>query len=211
MISEILIIVSFVLILLGLIGVRTRNVKRKLLFLFVTTLGMLLLPFSQRNPLGILGGVWQTVFQIPELFCFILLILSLCRQNGIQRIEELAGVRQRAPYVYASGVVFAIAALGVPGTGTFIGYLYSALGLMTGGFNIFGYVGLAGIVLGTAVSAAIIFSILKSAYLPGGQKQKLSTKAGMIFVFLAFLVILCCVFQNQVVAWIVTPLGKIFS
>lgn len=207
MISKILIIGSFVLILLGLIGVRTNSVKRKLLFLLVSIIGMLWLPFAQGNQYGMIGGLWQAVFQIPGGLCFILLIQSICRQNNIQKVEELAGVRQGMPYLFAAGVIFAVVLMGLPGTGAFTGYLYSSIGLMFGEVNVFDYIGLSGIFLGVVVSAAITFSILKAAYLSGPKKQKLSSKAGFVFVFLALLFILCCVFQNQVIAVV----GKIFS
>lgn len=212
MISKMLIIVSVALILLGLVGIGTKSIKKKLLFLAVTTVGMLLLPFSHgRTLFGILGGVWQTVFQVPVLLCFILLVQTICKRNAIQSVEGFVGVRQSMPYLFASGVIFAVVLIGLPGTGTFIGYLYSALGMMTGDYGIYGYIGLSGILLGIVISAAITFSILRPAYLPGKKIQKLSSKAGIIFVFLAFLFVLCCIFQNQIVEVVSTLIEKIIS
>ena len=212
MISKMLIIVSVALILLGLVGIRTKSIKKKLLFLVVTTVGMLMLPFSQGGTMfGILGGVWQVVFKVPAMVCFILLVQNICRCNAIQSVEGFVGVRQGAPYLFAASVIFSIVLMGMPGTGTFIGYLYSALGLMTGGYGIYAYIGLSGILLGFVISAAITFSILKPAYLPEEKIQKLSSKADSIFVFLAFLFILCCIFQNQIVGVVSALIEKIFS
>ena len=212
MISKVLIIVAVVLILPGLIGIRTKNIESKLVFLITTSIGVLLLPFSQgKARFGILGGIWQVLFQGPALLCFVLLIKSICKRNGIRNAEEFAGVREHMPYLFAAGVVFAIVLMGLPGTGTFVGYLYSAFGLMTGDFGVYSYIGLAGILLGIAIYAAITFSILKTAYLPGRKVQKISSKADGVFVVLAFLFILYCIFQNQIVEVVSTLIGKIFS
>lgn len=212
MISKVLIVVAVILILPGLIGIRTRSIGHKLVFLITTSIGVLLLPFSQgKTQFGILGGIWQVLFQGPALLCFVLLIKSICKRNGIWNVEELTGVRESMPYLFAAGVVFAIVLIGLPGTGTFIGYLYSAFGLMTGEFGVYSYIGLAGILLGIVIYAAITFSILKSAYLPGDKMQRISSKADGVFVALAFLFILYCIFQNQIVAVVSTLVGKIFS
>ena len=212
MINKVLIIVAVILILPGLIGIRTKSIEHKLVFLITTSVGVLLLPFSQgKTQFGILGGIWQVLFQVPALLCFALLIKSICKRNGIRNAEELAGVRECMPYLFAAGVVFAIVLMGLPGTGTFVGYLYSAFGLMTGEFGVYSYIGLTGVLLGIVIYAAITFSILKPAYLPGGKIQKISSKADGVFVVLAFLFILYCVFQNQIVEVFGTLIGKILS
>lgn len=212
MISKVLIVVAVILILPGLIGIRTKSIGHKLVFLITTSIGVLLLPFSQgKTQFGILGGIWQVLFQGPALLCFVLLIKSICKRNGIRNVGELAGVRECMPYLFAAGVVFAIVLMGLPGTGTFIGYLYSAFGLMTGEFGVYSYIGLAGILLGIVIYAAITFSILKPAYLSGGKIQRIFSKADGVFIVLAFLYILYCIFQNQIVSAVSTLVGKIFS
>lgn len=212
MINKILIVVSVILIFLGLRGVKTKIVKKKLLFLCISTAGMLMLPISQWNQFGVKGGLRQAVFQIPALLCFILLLWNICKKNELTSVEELAGIRQRMPFLYTSAVVFAIILIGFPATGTFYGIMYSVLGLLGGDFGICTYVGLAGIVAGIAISAMLTFSILKQAYLSGSVRfQSPSKCVAVVFVIIALLLVILCIFQNQVISVIDKPIEKIFS
>lgn len=213
MISKLLIVVSVILILLGLAGIVTKNIKRKLIFLTVNTIGMLVLAFSQgkvRLASEPVAGLWQIAYQLPALLCFVLLIRNICKRNDIHMSEDLVGVRQGMPYLFAAGAVFAIVLIGLPGTGTWVGYFLVAFGLMLDQAGIFRYIGLCGILAGIAMNAAITFSILKPAYLPTDNKPKLSLKAGGIYVVFALLLILASVFYDYA-AIMISGIESIFS
>lgn len=213
MISKLLIVVSVVLILLGLAGVVTKSIKRKLIFVVVNTIGMWVLAFSQgkvRLASESLAGLWQIVYQLPALLGFVFLIRNICKRNDIHMSEELAGVRQGMPYLFAAGAVFAIVLIGLPGTGTWGGYFLAAFGLMLDQAGIFRYVGLCGILAGIAMNAAITFSILKPAYLPADHKPKSPPKAGGVYVVLALLLILASVFYDYA-AIMISGIESIFS
>ncbi len=212
MINKILIIVSVILIILGLGGAKTKIMKKKLLFLCISTIGMVALPVSLWNLFGVKGGLRQAVFQLTALICFVLLFYNICKNNELTSVEELAGMRQRMPFLYTAAVIFAVALAGFPATGTFYGIMYSLLGLLGGDFGICTYLGMLGAIAGIAISAMLTFSILKQAYLSGDVKLKPPSKGlAAVVVVMALLLVFLCIFQNQAMSVIDNPIEKIFS
>lgn len=212
MINKILIIVSVILIILGLGGAKTKIMKKKLLFLCISTIGMVALPVSLWNLFGVKGGLRQAVFQLTALICFVLLFYNICKNNELTSVEELAGMRQRMPFLYTAAVIFAVALAGFPATGTFYGIMYSLLGLLGGDFGICTYLGMLGAIAGIAISAMLTFSILKQAYLSGDVKLKTPSKGlTAVVVVMALLLMFLCIFQNQAMSVIDNPIEKIFS
>lgn len=212
MINKILIIVSVILILLGLGGAKTKIMKKKLLFLCISTIGMVMLPVSLWNLFGVKGGLRQAVFQLPALLCFVLLFYNICKKNELTSVEELAGMRQRMPFLYTAAVIFAVVLAGFPTTGSFYGIMYSLLGLLGGDFGICTYLGMLGVIAGIAISVMLTFSILKHAYLSGDAELKSPSKGfAAVMVVMALLFVILCIFQNQAMSVIDNPIEKIFS
>lgn len=212
MINKILMILSVILILLGLGGAKTKNMKKKLLFLCISTAGMVALPISLWNLFGVKGGLRQAVFQLPALLCFVILFYNIGKKNELTSVEELAGTRQGMPFLYTAAVIFAVILVGFPATGTFYGIIHSILGIVGSKFGICVYLGLAGIIAGIAILAMLTFSILKQAYLSGNVKLKSPSKGlVVVLVVLALVLVLLCIFQNQVMSVLDKPIENIFS
>lgn len=158
------IVISTVIILLGFIGIRMKTIWKRLAFLALTSVGMLVMSFVEGNAYGVLGGVYQVIFRLIGLIFVSLLILSVTKKNAAGSIEELSGLGKKMPYIFAMIVVFAVMVIGIPGTGTFIGMFYSEIGVILGGFGYVSYLGLLANVLGMAVSASLLFPILRQMY-----------------------------------------------
>lgn len=165
MITNALTLVSLLLILSGIIGIKEHSIKKRLLLLALVTIGGLGISFSQTELYGLLSGLQQLPFKVLGFLFMWLLLSSLCKKNEIIVLEDLNGVRRFAPYTYALIAFMAVMLIGVPGTGTFTGIIYAQMGYMYGYSGVFAYVGMLGNVLAMIISALLIFPILREAFL----------------------------------------------
>lgn len=140
-------------------------IKKRMIYLALVTMGMLGIAFAQKEAYAILAGVQQLLFRVPALLCFMWLLHAICKGNDIKKPEELHGVRNSMPYIYAIMVMLALFIIGVPGTGSFTGILYAQMGSMYAQTGVISYVGLLGNMAGMLATAILIFPILKEAFM----------------------------------------------
>lgn len=170
MLSKILIMVAALLILAGLIGLKMKVVGKRLLFVCITAVGMVMLSVAEMNTYGLVGGCFQAIYRILAIIPGILLFHSICKRNGITEIEGLNGVGRKMPHTYALLVFLCMVMIGIPITGTFTGIIYSEIGLLAGGYGVFTYVGLVGNILGIVVPVMLLFPMLRRMYFPEKDK-----------------------------------------
>ena len=217
MISKILITISAMLIFAGLFGIRSKTLGGKMFFLCISSIGMTVLSFVELNAYGLLGGIFQMLFRLISLLFLVLLFQNICKKNGIVYAEEICGIGRNMPYVFLVAAVYSMIVIGMPATGTFTGILYSEIGLLAGSFGVFTYVGMIGNIAGIAVSAALLFPMLKKAYFPDKDKETRESvimpgKGMMTMHFLtAFLLALLSIYQKPVMTAAGTLMDKIFG
>lgn len=199
MINEILTGLAVLFILSAIAGIVTKQIGGKLFFLTLNTIGLLMLTFVQ-GAIGRTGVVMQGIFLLPALLGFVVLVYAVCRTNHIETADQLTGVRQGMPYIFAAAVVFAVVLTGIPGTGSYVGYFFSVAGRLAAEGNVLSWIGLAGVALGFVNACLITFSILKPAYLPGEKKKGLPVWAGAIFLLIAVALIGGSLFHTQIFA-----------
>lgn len=173
MISKIVIIVSLLLILSGIAGVWMKSIRKRMLFLLLTIIGMLGLAFSHVDVYGLLGGMEQLLFRGPAFFLLFLMMSKVCKLNEIREIKELNGICADMPIVYGVWVALSVFVLGMPGTGTFIGMMYALMSTIAASSGVFSYMGIVGIVVGFLVTVAIVSPILREAFLT--QKEEVAS------------------------------------
>lgn len=171
MLSKILITVAALLILAGLIGLKMKMVGKRLLFVCIAAVGMVILSVAEMNTYGLVGGCFQAIYRILAIILGILLFHSICKRNGITDIEGLNGVGRKMPYTYVLLVFLCMVTIGIPITGTFTGIIYSEIGLLAGGYGMFTYVGLIGNILGIVVPVMLLFPMLRRMYFPEKEKN----------------------------------------
>lgn len=217
MISKILITVSAILVLAGLFGIRSKTLGGKLFFLCISSIGMTVLSFVQLNAYGLLGGIFQMLFRLISLLFLVLLFCSICKRNGIIYTEDISGIGRKMPYIYLTALIYSLIIIGIPATGTFTGILYSEIGLLAGSFGVFTYVGMIGNIAGIAVSAALLFPVLKKAYFPEAERERkesvIMPQKGMMFMhfLMAFLLAALSVYQKPVMTAAGILMEKIFG
>lgn len=220
MISKVLIVISAVLILAGFIGVKMKTVQKKLLFAGISSIGMIMMSFAQKNAFGVLGGSYQVLFRIVSLIILSVLLLVIAQKNAIDKVEDLRGIGRRMPYIYAMVVVFAMMVIGIPATGTFLGIYYSEIGLfamIAEGVGIFSYLGALANVIGIGVLAALLFPILRQAYFPGTEtecvKNAVKPEKGLVIISVVVLVFLIAasIYPNPIMMPITNLFAKMYS
>lgn len=217
MINKILITISVVLVFMGLLGIKTKTIGKKLLFLSISSVGMAALSLAELNAYGLIGGAFQIVFRFLSLLFLILLFRNVCKKNQIVNVEEVSGIGRQLPYLFMAAVIYSVIIIGIPATGTFTGILYSEIGLLAGGYGIFTYVGLLGNIIGIVVPAVLLFPILKKAYFPGTEAEKrdeiVKPKKEMMIcnLIIAFLLTALCIYQKPVMMLAGTLMEEIFG
>lgn len=171
MLSKILISVAALLILAGLLGLKMKMVGKRLLFVCIAEVGMVMLSVAEMNTYGLVGGCFQVIYRILAIIPGILLFRSICKRNGITDIEGLNDVGRKMPYTYTLLVFLCMVTIGIPITGTFTGIIYSEIGLLAGGYGVFTYVGLIGNILGIVVPVVLLFPMLRRMYFPEKEKD----------------------------------------
>lgn len=171
MISRILITVFVVVIMAGLLGVRAETVRKKMVFLCVSSVGITALSFVEVNSYGLIGGCFQLFFRFISLICLLALLCNICKKNKIDRIKDFGGAGRNMPYIFAAATILGMIGIGIPATGTFTGILYSEIGLLAGGYGVFTYIGLVGNAAGIIIPAMILLPLLKQAYFPGLENE----------------------------------------
>ncbi len=233
MLSEILIAVGAVLIVAGFLGLKMKTVGKRLIFLCIAGVGMILLSVAEMNTYGLVGGSFQAVYRIIALIPCLMLFHSICKKNEIKDLNGLDGIGTHMPYTYAILVLLAVMWIGVPVTGTFTGIIYSEIGLLAGSFGIFTYVGLIGNVLGVVVPVMLLFPLLRRMYFPCKEKEAEDNTEevseedvtedavidiqcpgkGVIVVsgILAVLLVVCSLWQQPILQAVSTVMQKLFS
>lgn len=216
MISKILIAVSVILILAGLLGIKAKTIGRKMIFLCISSVGMILLSFAEMNAYGLVGGAFQLVYRLVVMAAFLMVFISVCKKNGFKGMEDLNGSGRQIPYIFAMLVILSTGAIGIPITGTFTGIVYSEIGLLAGGYGVFTYIGLLGNILGIVVPAVLLFPLLRRMYFPLGEiPEKQVVKPGKgLTVFgmgIAALFVVFSVYQKPVMTVAGALMEKIFG
>ncbi len=204
-------IVSVLLILLGIPGVRERSVRKRMMTLAFCVIGSIGIAFAQMGQYGLIGGFQQLPFRGVALILFCLMLHRICKVNDIGDLEELKGVRRFAPYTYAWLVVMAVFLIGVPGTGAFVGVLYTHMGYMYSNAGAIGIVGQIANLVGMIVICLIVFPILREGFLFEKQEEKEDAEdekirkikglSGGWHIFAALFAIVLCVLSIYHDAW----------
>lgn len=156
----------------NLAAVTQSNAKRLLAFSSISNAGYLLLGLVAGNSYGYTGLlVYALVYTLMNMGAFGVLIAL--RRGGIKgdRVDDLAGLAQKAPGVAAMMAIFMLSLGGLPLTGGFIGKYFLFGGLLQRGAseNRAWYYWLAGwAIINTVVSFYYYVRFLRQMYLSEG-------------------------------------------
>lgn len=217
MISTVFFIISAVMIVAGIIGLKMKEIWKKLLFAGITSAGMLILTLSQVTGYGLRGAAYQMIFRVIGFIFLCAILLTLAKKNSISKVEELAGIGKKMPYVFAMIVLFSAFVIGLPATGTFNGMFYSTVGLLGSSLGLWAYAAAAVNIIGMVVLAVLLFPILRQAYFPGEEAENMENvvrlNKGFVIGSALVLVLLLAVsvYPGPVINPVVEALVKLYS
>lgn len=148
---KLLSVLAVLIILAGMIGAVTKDVKRRMLGVSLTVVGMLLLANVQGGVYGIFAGVELLLFQLPTLILFLIAFGSLCKKNKISQVDGFVGFRRSHPWVLLLFLIMGVILIGIPGTGTFGAYMIEINAILEGaasGVGVFQLISLLGMIVG---------------------------------------------------------------
>lgn len=156
---KVLNVIAVILIFAGIIGVVTKDVKKRMLGVSLTVIGMLLLFHVQNNAYGFYGGIEAVIFQLPVLILFLVTYGRLCKNNAITKVNELKGFRKNHPWELLLFIIMGAILIGIPGTGTFGAYMIAVKAMLTNEAGFFTYISLLGMTMGIIILALQFFDL----------------------------------------------------
>lgn len=156
---QIMNMIATIIIMTGAIGVFSRQINKKVMGVFLSVTGLLLLANAQSGAYGFYGGAEAILMQSPVLLLFLLFMITLCKKNRYKTVDDLEGFRQTHPYLFVLFMIMGLAIIGIPGSGTFAAYMLEIMAMVSDSVTFFTYVGMAGIGLGVGILTIIFFDL----------------------------------------------------
>ena len=156
---QVLNVVSMIIMILGMVGVVSKSVRKRILGISFNVIGLLLLTNCQKGMYGFCGGVEALVMQLPTWILFLILTLSLCKKNKWKAMQDLHGFRNAHPYVFVLYIVMGLLLIGIPGSGTFAAYMIAVNAILGEKITVFTYIGLLAMGIGICMLVVQFFDL----------------------------------------------------
>ncbi len=104
------------------------DLKRLVAYTSISHLGFVLLGIFDRNQLGLQGAVMQMVCHGLSTGALFVLVGALQERTGTRDMNRMGGLWSTVPRMGGIALVLAIASLGLPGLGNFVGEILVMLG-----------------------------------------------------------------------------------
>ena len=105
----------------GLVASGQRDLKRLVAYTSVSHMGFVLLGIFAWNPLALQGAVIVILAHGLSTGALFILVGDLYRRTHTRDLDALGGLWDTAPRMGGAGLFFALASLGLPGLGNFVG------------------------------------------------------------------------------------------
>lgn len=106
-------------------ALKQTNIKRMLAYSSIAHAGYLLVALAARSEIGTAAAMFYlAAYALMNLGAFAVVILVAGKGEKFVRIDDLAGLARRQPFVAAMMTIFLLSLIGVPLTGGFFGKFY---------------------------------------------------------------------------------------
>lgn len=131
-----------------------QDLKRMFAYGGVSHIGLIMIGAGLGNQTGLAGSLFYLINDAVMQATLFMLAGVAVSHYGVRTVEELGGLRGRAPWMTGALIVLALSMIGIPPTGGFFGKWYIVLGALQSGQY-------------AAVAAVIIATLLTMAYFMG--------------------------------------------
>ena len=187
----------FAIIYGALLSFAQTDIKRLVAYSSVSHMGFVLIAIYSGSQIALQGAVVQMVAHGLSAAALFILCGQLYERVHTRDLRQMGGIWARMPWLPAISLFFAAAALGLPGTGNFVGEFLILIGSFPGAPWIV-VLAATGLVLGSVYALAMIHRayfgpVQQDAPLPGLKARELAMVLG-----LAALLILLGVYPQPV-------------
>lgn len=147
------------IIFASLMAIAQHDLRRMLAYSSVAQISYVMLGIGLGNPVGLVGALLHILNHAVMKGCLFQIAGALGLQGRLE-IEHLAGLGREMPYTMGAFTVAALSMVGIPPACGFFSKWYLAMGCVEAENWVF----LAGLIIGSLLTAAYFFRVLEKVY-----------------------------------------------
>lgn len=148
-------------------ALRTPHLKRRLAFSTVSNLSYILFSLTLMIPAGLAGALTHMVYHALVKITMFCCAGAIIHSSGREYIYEFEGLGRRMPVAFATFFISALALIGLPPLGGFVGkWMICSAAVISG--DPLAYLGIAALILSTLLTTLYMMTIFVRAYFPVG-------------------------------------------
>jgi NADH-quinone oxidoreductase subunit M len=156
----------------ALLAVGQSDLRRVVGYFWISQMGLVLTGLAALNASGVAGGLLQSMSSVVEVSGLMLIALEVEARAGTTDMRLLGGLVHRAPRMATAFLLLAFAAVGFPGTVSFVAEDLAIQGLLHE------HELTAGVILVvTAINGITLFKAFKQTFLGAGSHHAKSLRA----------------------------------
>ena len=149
----------------ALLAVGQFDLRRVIGYFWVSQMGLVLTGLAALNATGVAGGLLQAMSSVVEVCGLMLIALEVEARAGTTDMRLLGGLVRRAPRMATGFLLLSAAAVGFPGTISFVAEDLAIQGLLSGH-----EIAATVLLIVTAINGITLFKAFKQTFLgPGSQ------------------------------------------
>jgi NADH-quinone oxidoreductase subunit M len=184
------------------------DLKRLVAYTSVSHLGFVLLGVFSRNELALQGAVMQMVCHGISTGALFILVGMVQERIGTRDLNRMGGFWASAPRLSGMAMVFALASLGLPGMGNFVGEFL----VLIGTYQVSPWMAVpasAGLVLAAAYSLRMMLRAFFGPASPGQSLVDLTRREAALTAVMAALIIWLGVHPQPILTTVARPVEKL--
>lgn len=190
----------------SMLAYREPVLKKRLAYSTVSQVSYILFGLSVLTPVGMTGALLHVVFHAFIKCALFLSAGVFIFQYGKPRVEQLEGIGKYMPKTLWCYTFAALALIGIPPASGFISKWYLAQGALDAGIGIWGWGGIAVLLVSALLTAGYLLPITMKGFFTEKSSEELEFTKGeppremlVPLLVLAFLVIVLGVFPNGLI------------
>ena len=120
----------FAIIYGAIIAYKQTDIKRIIAYSSFSHMGLIAIGFFSLTPEGIDGALLQVLTHGVTIAALFLCVAAVTYRIGTRDIEAFGGIASKMPKLALLGMIFIMANVGLPGTGSFVGELLVMIGVL---------------------------------------------------------------------------------
>ncbi|MCR4655030.1 MAG: proton-conducting membrane transporter [Lachnospiraceae bacterium] len=182
-VQTVFLILSLITVFMGsMLAFREKVFKRRLAYSTVSQISYILFGIFIMDPAALKGSFLHVMAHAFIKSSLFLIAGALIHVTGLKNVGDYKGMGRREPVLFACYTLCSLALVGIPPTGGFLSKWYLAVGALSSGVSVFGYLGPVILLISALLTAGYLFPICMDAFFPGKdfklESQRFSNLTG---------------------------------